>query len=83
MSKIMLSAANIQISCGERCLLKTDQLQIYDTDRIGLIGENGAGKTTLLQILAGEKKPETGTVRRFVPVAVIHQEGSGLLFSEE
>ena len=77
MSKIMLSAANIQISCGERCLLKTDQLQIYDTDRIGLIGENGAGKTTLLRVLAGERQPEEGTVRRFVPAAVIHQEGAG------
>ncbi len=77
MAKIMLNAANIQISYGERCLLKIDQLKIYDTDRIGLIGENGAGKTTLLQILAGERKPEEGTVRRFVPVAVIHQEGAG------
>ena len=75
MAKIMLEAAGLHLSYGERQLLKIEQLQIYGTDRIGLIGENGAGKTTLLQILAGEKKPETGTVRRFVPVAVIHQEG--------
>ena len=75
MAKIMLEATGLHLSYGERQLLKIEQLQIYDTDRIGLIGENGAGKTTLLQILAGEKKPETGIVRRFVPVAVIHQEG--------
>jgi len=75
MAKIMLEATGLHLSYGERQLLKIEQLQIYDMDRIGLIGENGAGKTTLLQILAGEKKPETGTVRRFVPVAVIHQEG--------
>ena len=77
MSKIMLDAAEIRMSYGERCLLKIDQLRIYDTDRIGLIGENGAGKTTLLRILAGETPPESGTVRRFVPTAVIHQEGTG------
>ena len=57
MAKIMLEAAGLHLSYGERQLLKIEQLQIYGTDRIGLIGENGAGKTTLLQILAGEKKP--------------------------
>ena len=75
MAKIYLEAAGLRLSYGERQLLRIDQLRIYDTDRIGLIGENGAGKTTLLRILAGEKQPDAGTVRRFVPAAVIHQEG--------
>ena len=75
MAKIVLEAAGLRLSYGERQLLRIDQLRIYDTDRIGLIGENGAGKTTLLRILAGEKQPDAGTVRRFVPAAVIHQEG--------
>ena len=65
------------MSYGERRLLEIDQLRIYDSDRIGLIGENGAGKTTLLRILAGERQPEEGNVRRFAPSAVIHQEGAG------
>ena len=55
MAKIILEAAGLQLSYGERQLLKIDQLRIYDTDRIGLIGENGAGKTTLLRVLAGER----------------------------
>ena len=77
MAKIILEAAGLQLSYGERQLLKIDQLRIYDTDRIGLVGENGAGKTTLLRILAGERQPEAGTIRRFVPAAVIHQDGAG------
>ena len=75
MAKIILEAVDLHLSYGERQLLKIDQLRIYDTDRIGLIGENGAGKTTLLRILAGEKQPEEGTVRRLGSAAVIHQEG--------
>ena len=75
MPKIMLEATGLHLSYGDRLLLDTAQLRIYDTDRIGLIGENGAGKTTLLRILAGETQPEAGTVRRFVPTAAIHQEG--------
>ena len=76
MAKIILEAAGLHLSYGERQLLSIDQLRIYDRDRIGLIGENGAGKTTLLRILAGEIQPEAGSVRRFVPTAVIHQEGN-------
>ena len=77
MAKIMLEAVGLQLSYGQRQLLNIDRLQIYDTDRIGLVGENGAGKTTLLRILAGELPPEAGAVTRFAPTAVVHQEGNG------
>ena len=83
MAKIILEAASLHLSYGERQLLKIDQLRIYDTDRIGLVGENGAGKTTLLRILAGERQPEAGTIRRFVPAAVIHQDGAGNLGDDQ
>ncbi len=33
-------------------------------DRIGVIGKNGKGKTTLLNLLAGERTPSAGSVRR-------------------
>ena len=75
MSKWILETGNLRLSYGDRQLLDTDRLTVYDGERIGLIGENGAGKTTLLRILAGEIFPDEGTVRCLVPLAMIRQQG--------
>ena len=40
-------------------------------DTIGLIGPNGVGKTTLLSVLAGEIRPDRGTVEVTPPSATI------------
>ena len=77
MPKIMLEAAGIRLSYGDRLLLCPDRLTVFEQDRIGLIGENGAGKSTLLRILAREQKPDEGVVRSFASTALIHQEGAG------
>jgi len=76
MSKMILEAFDLQISFGDRRLLDISRLTIRDGDRIGLIGENGAGKTTLLRVLSGELVPESGTVRRSCPAAMIRQQGN-------
>ena len=77
MAKIMLEATGLRMAYGDRTLLTSDRLAVFESDRIGLIGENGAGKSTLLRILAGEIRPDEGRVRRFVKTALIRQEGSG------
>ncbi len=76
MAKLLLKAENIQKSYGDRQLLHPENLEIWDGDRIGLIGENGAGKTTLLKILSGEEEAEAGTVHRYGSAAMIHQQGN-------
>lgn len=76
MAKCILEINDLQVSFGDRLLLDLDHLAVYSGDRIGLIGENGAGKTTLLRLLAGELNPDTGTVHRVSPVALIHQQGN-------
>ena len=76
MAKCILEATGLQVSFGDRQLLNIDRINIYDGDRIGLIGENGAGKTTLLRVVAGDIAPEAGLIRRQCPVSMICQHGN-------
>ena len=76
MSKsILLQARGLQKHFGDRGVLDIEEIELYQGDRIGLVGENGAGKSTLLGILAGEIAPDSGTVSRFCPLGYIRQLG--------
>ncbi|MBO8183975.1 TlrC/CarA/OleB/SrmB family ABC-F type ribosomal protection protein [Streptomyces spirodelae] len=50
--------------------LRLDSLVLGPTDRLLVTGPNGAGKTTLIRLLAGELRPDEGSVR--VPGTVGH-----------
>lgn len=60
----MVSINNINLSFGERILLKDVSFLIKSKDRIGLVGNNGAGKTTLLKIITGLQLPDSGTIQK-------------------
>ncbi len=51
---LLLKASDIRVEFAARDVLDIDELEIYQHDRIGLVGANGAGKSTLLRILNGE-----------------------------
>ena len=72
---ILLQARGLQKHFGDRGVLDIEEIELYQGDRIGLVGENGAGKSTLLGILAGEIAPDSGTVSRFCPMGYIRQLG--------
>ncbi|MFF9912032.1 ABC-F family ATP-binding cassette domain-containing protein [Streptomyces sp. NPDC013457] len=57
---------------GER--LRIGALRIAPGDRLLVSGPNGAGKTTLLRVLAGDLRPDSGTVVRSGPVGYLAQE---------
>ncbi|MER6913738.1 ribosomal protection-like ABC-F family protein [Streptomyces sp. NPDC000594] len=56
------------IVVGDR--LRLDRLRIGAGARLLVTGPNGAGKTTLLRVLAGELRPDRGTVRHGPGTAV-------------
>ncbi|MFV6027402.1 ribosomal protection-like ABC-F family protein [Streptomyces sp. NPDC056264] len=57
---------------GER--LRIDALRVSAGDRLLVSGPNGAGKTTLLRVLAGDLRPDRGTVGRSGRVGRLRQE---------
>lgn len=57
-------------------LLSEVGCRIEAGEKIGLLGRNGAGKSTLLKLLAGQERPESGSIE-FAPgtrVAVLPQD---------
>ena len=63
-------------------------LQVYQKEIVGLVGENGAGKSTLMKILIGNVQPDQGsyrirgqTVRLRDPAHAIRL-GVGMVFQE-
>lgn len=75
MAELLLEARNIDLSFGVRRVLNIERLELFDGDKIGLVGENGAGKTTLLKVLSGEISPDSGFVRRLCEAGIIRQMG--------
>jgi len=52
----------IRVAYGERVILNNADFLIRSGDKIGLVGPNGAGKTTLFRVIAGEEKPDAGSL---------------------
>ena len=81
----MVSINNINLSFGERILLKDVSFLIKSKDRIGLVGNNGAGKTTLLKIITSLQLPDSGTIQKpsgitiaYLPQQMRHVDGKTL-----
>ena len=58
----VLRAENLYKSFGRRKVLQGVNFPVYAGTLVGVVGENGAGKSTLLRILAGELRPNRGSV---------------------
>ena len=59
----MIVASNlVKYHGGDVKVLSGATLSIEAGEKVGLVGRNGAGKTTLLEILAGNSRPDEGSV---------------------
>lgn len=61
---LLIKAKDIYVEYLGRDVLDIDQLELYEYDRIGLVGANGAGKSTLLKALLGIIPLQHGKISR-------------------
>jgi ATP-binding cassette, subfamily F, member 3 len=59
----MLQVSNVSKSFGAECVLRDITFTLASGTRAGIIGANGSGKSTLLRIIAGELRPDIGSVQ--------------------
>ncbi|MDF2961040.1 MAG: msr, partial [Paenibacillus sp.] len=62
--ELLIKAKGIHVEYMGRDVLDIDDLELYDYDRIGLVGANGAGKSTLLKVLLGATPLPHGKIVR-------------------
>jgi ATP-binding cassette ChvD family protein len=60
---LVIEADKIGKSFGDRVLFENLSFNLPPGGIVGVIGPNGAGKTTLFRIMAGQDKPDAGTIR--------------------
>lgn len=58
----MLNIHNLSVSFGGTYLFEEVTFRLGSGDRVGLVGKNGAGKSTMLKVLAGDIKPNSGSI---------------------
>lgn len=80
---IDVSVNHVQKFFGDFQLLKDVDFQIYEGEKVGLIGKNGAGKTTLFHILtdisSGKAKPGDPSVYDAGEISIRKEKRVGLI----
>src|SRR5204862_486665 len=60
---VVVEADHVSKGYGDRVLIDDLSFKLPRGGIVGVIGPNGAGKTTLFRMIAGEEKPDGGTLR--------------------
>ncbi|MFM8409337.1 MAG: energy-dependent translational throttle protein EttA, partial [Alphaproteobacteria bacterium] len=60
---VVVEAKNVTKGYDDRLLIDDLTFSLPPGGIVGVIGPNGAGKTTLFRMIAGQEKPDSGTLR--------------------
>ncbi len=60
---VVVEADGLRKAYGDKLLFEGLTFKLPPGGIVGIIGPNGAGKTTLFKMIAGEEKPDAGTLR--------------------
>ncbi len=63
LGNVVIEAEGLTKSFGDRIIFEDMSFKLPPGGIVGVIGPNGAGKTTLFKIIAGEEKPDSGTMK--------------------
>ncbi len=58
----MIQIKNLELQFGDQIVFNNINCLINQQSRIGIVGRNGTGKSTLLKIIAGQMRPDGGTI---------------------
>jgi ATP-binding cassette ChvD family protein len=63
LGNLVVEATDLSKGYGDRLLIDDLSFRLPPGGIVGIIGPNGAGKTTLFRMIAGQEKPDSGTLR--------------------
>ncbi len=63
LGKVVIEVEGVDKSFEDKLLTKGMTFALPPGGIVGIVGPNGAGKTTLFKMIAGEEKPDAGTIK--------------------
>ena len=75
---MILSLTDAEFRYGDNVIFRNVDLELYEGDRVGIVGANGAGKSTLLSAIVGEHDLFSGnlTKKRGLTIGYLRQNGN-------
>src|SRR5476649_2742227 len=68
-----IDVSELSYSIGGHVLFRNVSFRVGEGSKVALVGANGTGKTTLLRLIAGDIKPESGTLSSSGGIGVMRQ----------
>ena len=63
LGNVVIEAEHLRKGYGDNLLIEDLSFKLPPAGIVGVIGPNGAGKTTLFRMIAGQERPDAGTLR--------------------